>query len=42
MRSRKNNKTRRVLASRDVQKFTEECLQQHVPLQEILVPWTTT
>jgi DDE family transposase len=32
MRSRKNNKRRRVLASRDVQKFTEECLQQHVPL----------
>jgi hypothetical protein len=32
MRSRKNNKKRRVLASRDVQNFTEECLQQHVPL----------
>ena len=32
MRSRKNNKKRRVLASRDVHKFTQECLQQHVPL----------
>jgi len=32
MRSRKNNKTWRVLTSRDVQKFTEDCLQQHVPL----------
>jgi hypothetical protein len=34
MRSRKNNKTRRVLASQDVQKFTEEVLQLHVPLQD--------
>jgi hypothetical protein len=34
MRSRKNNKARRVLASRDVQIFTEECLQQHVPLRD--------
>ena len=34
MRSRKNNKKRRVLASRDVHKFTEECLQQHVPLHD--------
>jgi hypothetical protein len=32
MRSRKNSKKRRVLASRDVHKFTQECLQQHVPL----------
>jgi hypothetical protein len=31
MRSRKNSKKRRVLASRDVHKFTQECLQQHVP-----------
>jgi hypothetical protein len=34
MRSRKNNKTRRVLTSRDVEKITEECLQEHVPLQD--------
>lgn len=34
MRSRKNSKTRRALTSQDVQKFTEECLQEHVPLRD--------
>ncbi len=34
MRSRKNTKTRRVLTSQDVEKFTEACLQEHVPLHD--------
>ena len=35
MRSRKNsNKAPRVLTSQDVEKFAEECLQEHVPLKE--------
>lgn len=34
MRSGKNNKKRRMLTSQEVEKFTEECLQQHVPLKD--------